>query len=176
MLVPPPPSRLKSKAEAQILEKITDRQVVDFMEARGWRTFRQMSGMATNQAGASFRFGEQGIPDRMFLRYLPRCGYSATVWVEMKRVGVKLSCHCHRLAKGLCTACGQREWKQNEIRRGALVVTVGAKPAPQFVAQGEIAVPSIVDYIKWYDSHFAELHDGRMPGQLDLFQGVPALE
>ena len=97
------------------------RQVIDYLEARGWRAIRMQSGLfkrATPGYTGRVRVGEVGIPDWLIVSYLypydhylgpPAVSISpALFWLELKRPGEKLR-------------KGQPEWIDKERARGALV-------------------------------------------------------
>src|SRR3954471_23847576 len=92
-----------------LAERDVQRQVCDFLGWRGWRRLRNQSGVATNAGGHTFRFGEKGIPDLLFLRYIPeRPGVGLVLWVETKRPKGRLS-------------PDQIKWQDEERARGALI-------------------------------------------------------
>jgi hypothetical protein len=86
-----------------------------------------------------FQTGEPGIADFLFLYYI-KPGVTAAVWIELKRPGGKLRPQ-------------QIEWIRKELQRGALVWVVED-------------FPSFADL---YSRQFGWLHDGRLPGQVELF-------
>lgn len=88
-----------------------------------------------------FQTGEPGIADYLFLRYL-KPGLGAILWVELKRPGGKIRPQ-------------QREWALKECSRGARVWFV------EDVAELESV----------YAREFGWLHDGRLPGQIEMFGG-----
>lgn len=128
----------------QLAEREVSRQVSDFLEWNGWRRIRNQSGVATNAGGSTFRFGEKGIPDLLFLRYVPeRPGAALVLWVETKRAKGKLS-------------PDQVKWQDEERLRGALIVNVY----------------DFQTFSEWYQSTLGWIHtaDGPpIPGNLHLF-------
>lgn len=167
-------SNLKLVQNAQrLMERDVKDQLVGFMESKGWRPIRMQTGMMQN-GRAAIPFGEKGQCDWQFIRYLPGfLGRVGLIWVETKRPGAKPACRCRIFDKKRCTACSQKAWKETEIQRGGLVVTLGEPPPnPKLIAAGEIFTKDIREYDAWYSSTFAWLHDGRFPGQIDLFGGL----
>src|SRR5271170_7983652 len=78
--------RRNNPMKAKLSESDVTKQVVSFMEARGWRPIRMQVAMPTNAAGKRYRVGEPGMPDWLFVRYAFR--FTAQVlWVEMKAQG-----------------------------------------------------------------------------------------
>lgn len=93
-------------------ERDVARQISDFLKWRGWRRLRTSSGITTNQAGNTFRFGEKGMPDFLFIRYYPKILPKALVlWVETKR------------PRGGKRSPDQIAWHEREAALGALVIT-----------------------------------------------------
>jgi VRR-NUC domain-containing protein len=92
-------------------EKHVARQASEFLQWRGWRRLRNQSGVSSNQAGTVFRYGEKGMADLLFVRYLQRQPHALVLWVETKAPKRKLS-------------ADQVRWQENERERGAMVVTV----------------------------------------------------
>jgi hypothetical protein len=83
--------------------------------------------------------GETGIPDYFFVKYI-KPGISATLWVELKRPGGKLRPK-------------QIEWIAKEQQRGATIWVVD----------------SFTEFADAYSRSFSWLHDGRLPGQMEMF-------
>lgn len=78
------------------------RQVVDYMNARGWRAIRMQSGVYQGPA-TTFRSGEKGMPDYLFLRPVDQINGFAVLWVEFKSKRGRLS-----------------QWQENWIARERL--------------------------------------------------------
>src|SRR5579884_3739713 len=78
------------------------------MEFRGWRAIR----MQRTVVPGAFQSGEPGIPDFLFIRYLPTefSGLSVACCVEMKR------------AKYGKLSEDQKRWRDRETHRGAGVL------------------------------------------------------
>jgi len=91
-----------------------------------------------------FQTGEPGIPDFVFLWYIKR-GIAACLWVELKRPGGKLREK-------------QVEWIGREQKRGAEVWVV----------------EDFDTFHQRYYGEFSYLHDGRLPGQIEMFGGATA--
>lgn len=118
----------------KLTERDVTRQIRDFLEWRQWRALRQQRTVIPG----AFQTGEPGIPDFLFLRYLPD-GMALALWVEMKAPGRK-------------TAERQQQWRAREEKRGAVVVTVDDLGAFQ----------------SWYDEQYGWLHGPEGIGQMDL--------
>jgi hypothetical protein len=129
----------------KILEKQVTEQVRDYLKYRGWRAIR----MQRTVVPGAFQSGEPGMPDYLFLRYLPpfptpKGAAALCLWIEFKAPGGKLR-------------EGQAEWHCRERLRGGSVW--------------------VVDDLDWfaelYEKHFAWLHSGDSAiGQMDLLAGV----
>lgn len=148
---------------AKLLEREVTGQIRDFLKLRGWRPIRMQRTVVPGQ----FQSGEPGMADYQFVRYLGEnglCqrwpGLALVVWIEMKGQTDKRRCSCHLRAtkgkNGKCTVCRQREWRANEEARGALF-----GPGHDFD-----------EFQRWYWPLFGWLHDGRLPGQINLFGGA----
>jgi hypothetical protein len=128
----------------QLAEREVSRQISDYLGWHGWRRIRNQSGVATNAGGGTFRFGEKGIPDLLFLRYIPEHpGIALVLWVETKRAKGKL-------------APEQLKWQHDERLRGALVANAF----------------SLETFSEWYQETLGWIHtaDGPpIPGNLHLF-------
>jgi len=146
-----------STKPAKLLEREVTGQIRDFLKQRGWRPVRHQRTVVQGQ----FQSGEPGIPDYSFVHYLARIhpGLALLVWVEMKGHTDRRKCNCHLRAirgkRGKCTVCQQTDWRRNEEARGALF-----GPGHDFDA-----------FESWYWKQFAWLHDGRLPGQIEIFRG-----
>lgn len=88
-----------------------------------------------------FQSGEPGIPDYLFLHYIGRRA-AAVLWIELKRPGGRIRPQ-------------QQEWHDRERGRGAEVWVV----------------ENFEHFEGLYRGSFSWLHDGRLPGQIDLFGG-----
>jgi len=149
MLVPAPKA-------PKLLEREVTRQIRDFMTSHGWRAIRHQRTVVPGQ----FQSGEPGIPDYSFVYYLPRnkvLGACVLVWIEMKGTHDKRRCNCLQRQvqgkKGKCTNCTQADWRRREESRGAV-----------FAPGNDYSV-----FETWYSQKFGWLHDGRLPGQLEMF-------
>lgn len=138
-----------------------------YLELRGWRPVRNQVGMMAYGLNQRLPFGEKGMPDYTFIRYIQTdsgephpLGLSYLIWVEFKRPAFKEVCSCGFNQKGKfkkCTFCCQREWKEAEKARGALVIRVSGVPA----------------FVSWYENRFGFLHTGmKAIGQLELLVEV----
>lgn len=125
-------------------EAMVSRQVKDYMLARGWRAIRMQSGLYQGPA-TTFRSGEPGMPDWLFLRAVagPRAAVLTGFWCEIKAPGGKLRKH-------------QPEWHARERLRGFAVWVTD----------------DLDSFIAAYEQHFGWLHDGSQPGQIDLLAGL----
>lgn len=129
---------------ADLKERDVAKQVSDFLQWRGWRRLRNQVGLATNMGGQTIRFGEKGMPDLLFLLYVPvHQPWTLALWIETKRKGGRLSDH-------------QEEWQEQERARGALVVNVD----------------NFEVFAGWYEAALGWLHSSagpEIPGNLNLF-------
>jgi len=151
MLVP-------SQKPVKLLERDVTRQIRDFLRAHGWRPIRMQRTVVPGQ----FQSGEPGMADYQFVHYLAqiRAALALVIWTEMKSPTDRRRCTCHLRAikgkKGKCTPCTQADWRRNEEAKGALF-----GPGYDFDV-----------FQEWYWKHFAWLHDGRLPGQIEMFGGA----
>lgn len=109
-------------------EKDVDGKISKFMESRGWRRIRNMTGL--RKVGARlFRFGERGMCDLKFVWYFAEpYGAALNLWVETKAPDAGQRCTCTAADKALkiedrkdpCTICGQIKWRAKERERGAI--------------------------------------------------------
>lgn len=128
----------------KLLERDVSKAIKEFMQLRGWRPLRMQSGTFTNPQFSSFRVGEPGMPDYLFLYYL-QDSECVALWVEMKRPGDSGKCRC---ADGkLCRVCRQTKWRVDELLRGAVVVQAR----------------SLEEFAGWYEKYFAWLHGPDAP-------------
>ncbi|HLH04982.1 MAG TPA: hypothetical protein VKX25_19595 [Bryobacteraceae bacterium] len=113
---------------AKLLEAEVTKQIRGFMEFRGWRAIR----MQRTVVPGAFQSGEPGIPDFLFIRYLPTefSGLSVACWVEMKR------------AKYGKLSEDQKRWRDRETHRGAVV----------------LKADNIADFADQYEELFGWLH------------------
>jgi hypothetical protein len=99
-----------------ITEAHVQQTVVKFLELDGWRPIR------TDPVSDRFRgkgFGEKGMADHLFVRYLRdvvhpvhfQAQRAEVMWIEFKRKGAKPKLH-------------QQAWIDTERHRGALVLVV----------------------------------------------------
>lgn len=82
----------------------------------------------------SYRVGEPGMPDYLFLYYLADVECLA-LWVEVKRPGDRDRCRCKPLETKGCRVCRQQKWKETEMQRGGYVVQTN----------------SLEDFAEWYE-------------------------
>jgi len=126
-------------------ERDVSRQISDYLQWRGWRRFRNQVGVATNAGGGTFRFGEKGQPDLLFLRYLPEHQpWALVLWVETKR------------NKGGILSPDQIKWQDEERARGALVANANHYER----------------FAEWYEETLGWIHSSGgppIPGNLHLF-------
>lgn len=92
----------------KLCESDVVKQVKDLLLAYGWRPIRMQSGLSKIE-GRHIRFGEQGIPDWLFLKY-DRRG-DRILWVETKATNGKLR-------------ASQKDWHEREVRRGATILVI----------------------------------------------------
>jgi hypothetical protein len=113
---------------AKLLEAEVTKQIRGFMEFRGWRAIR----MQRTVVPGAFQSGEPGIPDFLFIRYLPTefSGLSVACWVEMKR------------AKYGKLSEDQVRWRAREQHRGAVV----------------LKADNITEFAEQYEQLFGWLH------------------
>jgi hypothetical protein len=136
-------------------------QVRSFLEAHGWRAVRIQRTVVPGQ----FQSGEPGQADFQFVYYLRSkvCpALSLTLWIELKKKGAKPRCRCLdiRGTKKRCTACDQKNWRDRERARGAVVWS---------------GVNDIQWFVDEYQVRFGWLHEaGTGRGQLDLLAGIGA--
>ena len=118
-LIAATPKKKRVTPEAELTK-----QVVDFLEAHGWRAIRMSRGVATFGDRGTVTFGEPGMPDWLFLKYV-EVGlrpHALAVWVEFKRHGAVETCVClTKKPRSRCTKCDQITWKSREQFRGAQV-------------------------------------------------------
>jgi hypothetical protein len=136
-------SAISKKPPAKLLEKQVTEQVRDYLKYRGWRAIR----MQRTVVPGAFQSGEPGMPDYLFLRYLPVCNQATAalaLWIEFKAPGGRLR-------------EGQLEWHYREGLRGGIVWIVN----------------NFDRFADLYEKHFAWLHSGDSAiGQMDLLAGV----
>jgi len=113
-------------------EKEVSDAVVAFMEAHGWRAVRTQWAAIPGV----FSTGEKGMPDYLFIRYMPMEAVksrSLVLWIEFKSPTDKRKCECLKLAQRavarkrkpkLCHVCRQREWADAERAKGGVVFDV----------------------------------------------------
>lgn len=120
--------KTRSPSEAQI-----QKQIDDFLELDGWRIIRtdlpHLRGLGVQ---------EKGIPDRLYVRYLPTLiaildcvryrAVSEVLWIEHKKPRGRLSDR-------------QKAWHDAERARGALVIVAG-----------QDFHPSLDSFCQWYSS------------------------
>lgn len=139
---------MKRSSALPLSEADVAKQVKDFLVWRKWRAVRMQRTVVPGQ----FQTGEPGIPDFLFLRYLPD-GVTLTLWVEFKKPTDRRGCRCRPGKTTLCTQCAQAKWKERERRLGAVVVEVSDLDA----------------FHRWYDREYGWLHTGKSGvGQLQL--------
>lgn len=141
----------------KLSESDVTKQIRDFLEWRQWRCIRHNRSIVTMPGAGIVSFGEPGMPDLQFIRYVPTEGIpgaAIVLWLELKATGKKAQCRCPTKKPGQrCTACDQKNWKDRERKRGAVVWQID----------------SIELFEKMYRSTFAYLHSGDMAvGQLEL--------
>lgn len=99
------------KDKLRLSEKDVDKQISSYMAARGWRRIRHNVGMM---------FGEKGMCDLQFVYYFAEpYGAALVLWVETKRPGASLACHCRPGHSQPCHTCRQAAWRAKERRAGA---------------------------------------------------------
>lgn len=103
----------------KLSERAVTKQVTDFLEYRGWRAIRMQSALVKGELH-TFRVGEVGIPDYLFLHYLEGKGVSLALWIEFKQPRDRDRCSC-KIGSKLCRYCGQFNWRAREKLRGATV-------------------------------------------------------
>ncbi len=125
----------------ELLERQITQQIRDYMQYRGWRPVR----MQRTAIPGAFSTGEPGMPDYLFVRYLPKpLGACIALWIELKRPSGKLR-------------EGQPEWHARERARGGTVWVVD----------------DFEWFANLYEQHFGWLHSGDAAiGQLDLLGGL----
>jgi hypothetical protein len=151
-------SAISKKPPAKLLEKQITEQVRDFLAYRGWRPIR----MQRTVVPGAFQSGEPGMPDYLFLMYLPSRKSSLTalslaLWIEFKSPTDKRKCRCRMASAKLCGICQQAIWRDRERRCG-----------------GTIWIINDFDwFLELYEKQFAWLHSGDSAiGQMDLLAGV----
>jgi hypothetical protein len=135
-------SAISKKPPAKLLEKQVTEQVRDYLKYRGWRAIR----MQRTVVPGAFQSGEPGMPDYLFLRYLPpaKGTLALTLWIEFKAPGGK--------PREL-----QSAWHYRERLRGATVWVIADFDC----------------FAEQYQKKFAWLHSGDSAiGQMDLLTGV----
>jgi hypothetical protein len=151
-------SAISKKPPAKLLEKQVTEQVRDYLEYRGWRAIR----MQRTVVPGAFQSGEPGMPDYLFLMYLPDRKSSLTalalaLWIEFKSPTDKRNCRCRNDQMRSCGFCTQASWRDRERRRG-----------------GTVWVINDFDWFtEVYEKHFAWVDSGDSAiGQMDLLAGV----
>ena len=113
---------LKAPLEASPLEALIEAECTKLLEQDGWRALRTDP---VSDRGRGKGFGELGMADHLYLRYLGfqdsrwdglrtahSQSYSEVLWIEFKRPGKKPKKH-------------QIEWHIKERARGALTLIAG---------------------------------------------------
>ena len=95
-------AKLPALREADVQANVTA-----FLELDGWRAIRTDP---VSDRGRGKGFGEIGMADHLFLRYLGK-PMAEVLWLEFKALGKKLKKH-------------QAQWHVTEMARGAWVMTV----------------------------------------------------
>lgn len=143
--------------EADVVEDLTQFLCAE----QGWRRLRNESGFIPG-AGS---YGEKGIPDYQFIRYLATPGNAIVMWIEAKSPTHKPRCSCrarHKDERGrtkpahICRECGQKLWAEREAARGALVLKVS----------------DVEEFKRWYKRTFDWLPAPVMGQQQKLFEGT----
>lgn len=113
-------------ADPRLTEAHIQQTFREFLEADGWRSIRTEHALERTKEGKIRRkVGEVGMPDYLFVRYLPpenpRPGAPATL-VQRPAMAEVLWCEFKRPGKKPTPA--QLAWHGAERARGALVVVV----------------------------------------------------
>jgi len=127
----PRATKLDRAGKLKLSEADVARQVTDFLEFRGWRGLKTGYGEIHRDGAVVERVGEEGMPDRQFLRYKIAV-YAEVIWAEFKRPKCAGD-FGGRLRKA------QREWLFYEAARGAACVVVD----------------DLGQFQKWYMANFA---------------------
>ncbi len=120
----------------KVSEADIEKAVDDLLQYDGWRSFKMEQNFSEKKRRT---FGEAGMPDRLYIRYMPRIRHwtpteeeygpeAEVIWIEHKR------------HKGIASA-SQKLWHAAERKRGALTLIAGQ----DFEA-------SIEGFISWYKS------------------------
>ena len=116
----------------RLTEAQVQQQCVDFMRLDGWRPLRT-DPCSDRRRGKGF--GELGMADHLFIRYLdggelPLAGAAQVLWVEFKRPpGFDFRGHQQ---KGTRAKLHQRLWHGAERATGALTIIAGDDFPPDF--------------------------------------------
>lgn len=112
----PRPLKLDRAGKLKLSEADVVRQVTDYLEIRGWRGLKQGYGEIWRDGKPVEWVGEEGMPDRQFIRY--KGGqYAEIIWAEFKRPKCKGDSGGRLRPK-------QSEWLMVETARGGLCVVV----------------------------------------------------
>jgi hypothetical protein len=103
----------KHLSPKQILEREVTKDVLKFLQAKGWRIVRHQRTVIPG----NFQAGEPGMPDSQAIYYCPNSIAALVLWLEFKR------------RKGGKVAEDQLTWHEREKKRGGTVIVVNdAKP------------------------------------------------
>ncbi len=107
-----------------ITESMIQQTCTQMLEWDGWRALRT-SPVSNKARGVGF--GEPGMADHLYIRYIPRnqshppsnvpSGVAEVMWIEWKRL--------EKNGKPTQAAQHQKEWHTLERKRGALVLVAG---------------------------------------------------
>ena len=110
-------------------EHAIQKACADFMASHDWKCLRTHFTAVIGHVSSL----EPGIADYLFVRYMPsehapwRC---ILLWVEFKSPHDRRVCFCRQKAvkaaaerkrAQICSVCRQKNWRENERRRGAVV-------------------------------------------------------
>ena len=125
----------------KLLESHIERAIGDYLALDAWYVRHYELNWSERKQLA---VGERGMADLLCIRYHPLAGWANLLWIEVKRPGGVQS-------------RWQREWKDREQNRGALVITAGV----DFEA-------SIEGFIEWYEQSKLQVRYVRLGGRKKL--------
>lgn len=121
-----------------LLEAHIEEQIAQYLALDSWYT-RHLELNYSERKQRSV--GERGMPDLLALRYHALPGWANILWIECKRPGGVIS-------------RWQREWKERERRRGAVVITASID-----------FEPSLEGFIDWYEKSKLQVRYVRLGGR-----------
>ena len=119
---PPELAGNDTQKPVDVPEEVIEAECTKILEEDSWRALRTDP---VSDRGRGKGFGELGMADHLYIRYLPQ---PEILWIEFKRPGEKAKKH-------------QTQWHIRERARGALTLIAG-----------EDFPASVVGFREWYDT------------------------